>query len=255
MFKRQNEKKRKIVMVALSISILFVLLIFILIRCNEYKIKNECYYFDMHSGYQKIIVNFPKIYCLGTTNSIEKSNFLLRQGAFSAWGNTYENALIYLEGWQEGQNLGGAAEVEYEVLYLSQSCVSVVFDTLFMAGSTSTAHNLVSINLQAGKYILLDDITSIDNVLEAIRNGNFEVYEGTYSEFDEADAHKQDIIELMVQELEASLEKVPPEEGYDRYSVYNIGLDKEYLYLYISLPNIAFHDYMILCIPLEDVVE
>jgi len=248
-------KKKKIAFWVTLISIIVVFLVFKLIKGNEYNVKNERIQFDMHSGQQNITVNFPQIDSLVITDAIEKSNLLLRQGAFSAWGNTYEDALTYLKGWQEGQNLGGAAEVGYEVLYLSHNCVSVVFDTLFMAGSTSTAHSLVSVDLQEGKYILLDDMASADNIVEAIRNGNFKVYEGTYSEFDEADAHGQDVVSRITQELEASLEKMPLEEGYDRYSSYNVGLDKEYLYLYVRLPNIAFHDYMILCIPLEDIAE
>lgn len=247
-------RKRSVSIAGFFIIIAFVFLAFTLAG-NAYKLENECQHFANDSGYQKITVNFPQIYRLFTTESIEKTNLLLKRVAFSAWGRTYEEASIYIKGWQEGQNTSGAANIEYKVLYFSRNYFSVVFESLFMAGATSTTHSLVTIDLETGKYILLYDVVKIDKVFEAIRNGNFKVYEGTYSEFSETDAHEQDILDLMIQELETSLEEYPVEDGYSRYSSYNIGLDAEYLYLYVNLPNIAFHDYMILCIPLKDIVE
>lgn len=80
------------------------------------------------------------------------------------------------------------------------------------------------------------------------------VYIGTYSEVDEKDLHNPEVIDLLVKELGNSLEE-PPVEGFDRFGGRNIGMDGKNVYVYAYLPDIAFHDYVILSIPLDEVIN
>ncbi len=112
----------------------------------------------------------------------------------------------------------------------------------------------MSVALNKGEYIGLDDITSKEQVIEAVKNGRFTVYIGTYSEVDEEYLHNPEVIDLLAEELEDSLEE-PPAEGFDRFSGWNIGMDGKNIYVYVYLPDIAFHDYVILRIPLDEVTK
>lgn len=247
-------KKNKLLFIGIAV---FVILTCIILRkkigCQIEK-ESDYYkgtFFENFESNSEITITYPKI-----VNTYERSNELIKQAAYSEWGKTYEEAIIFLEEWQKDSRLFESTVIDYETIYFTNDTASFLFNIFSVNGGPSYfGHYLVAVNLRTSEYIQLCDLTSKNAVFEAIRNGNFKVYEGTYSEFDETDAHEQDIIDLMIQELETSLEEYPVEDGYSRYSSYNIGLDAEYLYLYVSLPNIAFHDYMILCIPLEDIVE
>lgn len=249
-------KKNKLLFICIAVSIILICILLILVQKRGYQIENKsnyyegtfCENFEFNSN---ITITFPQI-----VNADERSNELIRQAAYSEWGKTYEEAIVFLEEWQKDSKLFESTVIDYETIYFTKNMASFLFNIFSVNGGPSYFHHYpVAINLRSNEYIQLCDLTSNNAVLEAIRNGNFKVYEGTYSEFDEADAHEQDIIDLMIQELETSLEKYPVGDGYSRYSSYNIGLDAEYLYLYVNFPNIAFHDYMILCIPLKDIIE
>lgn len=247
-------KKNKLLFIGI---VAFVILTCIILgKKRGCQIENESDYykgtfFENFESNSEITITYPQI-----VNADERSNELIKQAAYSEWGKTYEEAIIFLEEWQKDSRLFESTVIDYETIYFTNDTASFLFNIFSANGGPSYfGHYLVAVNLRTSEYIQLCDLTSKNAVLEAIRSGNFKVYEGTYSEFDETDAYEQNIIDLMIRELEASLEKYPVEDGYSRYSSYNIGVDKEFLYLYVSLPNIAFHDYMILCIPLKDIVE
>lgn len=246
-------KKNKLLFICIAVIAILSILV---AQKKVYRIKNTSNYyegnfFENFELNSEIMITYPQI-----INADERSNELIRQAAYSEWGKTYEEATIFLEEWQKDSKLFESTVIDYETVYLKKDIASFLFSIFSANGGPSYFdHYLVAINLRTSEYIQLCDLTNKNAVLEAIQNGNFKVYEGTYSEFDETDAHEQSIIDIIIQELAASLEKYPIEDGYSRYSSYNIGLDEEYLYLYVSLPNIAFHDYMIICIPLKDIIE
>ncbi len=215
-------------------------------------IENEYHYFKSLHERSGIAVDIPQIQIYG--EDAKQSNDLLRQAAFSLWEETYEDAAAYLEEWQVSEEYE-ATEVTYEVLAFSEDYASFVFSIMSFGGSTYHAHHCVSVNLHTKEYIRLEDIASTKQVLNAVKCGHFSVYIGTYSEFGEADAHEAEIIDLLTAKLEAFLSKETVQEGYNRFSSRNIGLDEDNLYLYVELPEIAFHDYMILCIPLNALSE
>lgn len=247
-------KKNKLLFIGITVFVILTCIILGQKRGCQIEKESDYFkgtFFENFESNSEITIIYPHI-----VNTDGRSNKLIKQAAYSEWGTTYEEAIAFLEEWQKDSRLFESTVIDYETIYFTNDTASFLFNILSVNGGPSYfGHYLVAVNLRTSEYIQLCDLTSKNAVLEAIRNGNFKVYEGTYSEFDETDAHEQDIIDLMIQELEASLEKYPVEDGYSRYSSYNIGLDAEYLYLYVSLPNIAFHDYMILCIPLKDIVE
>ncbi|MDE7223053.1 MAG: hypothetical protein K2O34_04640 [Acetatifactor sp.] len=247
-------KKNKLLFIGIAAIAILTCIIFGQKRVCRIENESDYYkgtFFENRESNSEITIIYPQI-----VNTDERSNELIRQAAYSEWGKTYEEATIFLEEWQKDSGLFESTVIDYETIYFTNDTASFLFNIFSVNGGPSYfGHYLVAINLRTSEYIQLCDLTSKNAVLEAIRSGNFKVYEGTYSEFDETDAHEQDIIDLMLQELEISLEKYSVEDGYNRYSSYNIGLDAEYLYLYVNLPNIAFHDYLILCIPLRDIIE
>lgn len=212
---------------------------------------------DFYEGtvqYSKITVNYPQIN--GSINSeiVENTNALIKQAAFSVWGNTYEEAAAQLEAWQK-DSYQEETVIDYEVIHFSHDYMSVIFSVFSVTGGPSYFGNYpVSVDLNKGEYIGLYDITSKEQVIDAVKDGKFKVYIGTYSEVDEEDFHNPEVIDLLAEELEDSLGE-PPAEGFDRFSGWNIGIDEEDIYIRIHLSDIAFHDYVILSIPLDEVTK
>lgn len=212
---------------------------------------------DVYKGsvqYSEITVNYPQIYCRTDSEKAENANALIKQAAYAVWGNTYEEAASQLEEWQKDSYREGT-DIDYEVLHCSNDYISVIFSVLSTTGGPSYfGHYPVSVDLNKGEYIGLYDITSKEQVLDAVKDGKFKVYIGTYSEADEEDFHNPEVLDLLAEELEDSLGK-PPAEGFDRFSGWNLGMDEEDIYIRIYLSDIAFHDYVILSIPLDEVTK
>lgn len=212
---------------------------------------------DVYKGsvqYSEITVNYPQIYCRTDSEKAENANALIKQAAYAVWGNTYEEAASQLEEWQKDSYREGT-DIDYEVLHCSNDYISVIFSVLSTTGGPSYfGHYPVSVDLNKGEYIGFYDITSKEQVLDAVKDGKFKVYIGTYSEADEEDFHNPEVLDLLAEELEDSLGK-PPAEGFDRFSGWNLGMDEEDIYIRIYLSDIAFHDYVILSIPLDEVTK
>ena len=82
-------------------------------------------------------------------------------------------------------------------------------------------------------------------MLKVLQLGNFEVYAGTYFEFDD-DAHEPEIIDKFIKTFNEQVSVGIPEATFDRFSSQNIGLDKDFLYIYFLW---SLHDNYILRIP------
>ena len=99
-------------------------------------------------------------------------------------------------------------------------------------------------------YIYFSDFADINEVLQALQTGNFEVYAGTYSEFSSEDAHAPDVIKQFSETFQEQVSASTTGEGFDRFSSQNIGLDQQYLYIYFPFEKgISFQGYYILGIP------
>ena len=83
-------------------------------------------------------------------------------------------------------------------------------------------------------------------MLKVLQLGNFEVYAGTYFEFDD-DAHEPEIIDQFIKTFKEQVSVGIPEATFDRFSSQNIGLDKDFLYIYFPAKRIwSLHDNYIL---------
>ncbi len=103
--------------------------------------------------------------------------------------------------------------------------------------------------MKTGQYIHLHDLLNIEKLNTILLNGNFTVYEGTYSELDEDDVHDPKIIRDFTNTIKDAAAEIKPKE-YNPFSSQNIGMDDKYLYVYV-ISNIGFHNYFILQIPLN----
>lgn len=212
---------------------------------------------DFYEGsvqYSEITVNYPQLNRSVDSEKVEIANTLIKQAAFSMWGNTYDEATTYLEEWQK-DSYREETVIDYEVIHFSHAYISVIVSVFSVTGGPSYfGHYPVSVDLNKGEYIRIYDITSKEQVINAVKDGKFTVYIGTYSEVDEEYMHKPEVIDLLAEEMEKSLWE-PLVEGFDRFSGWNIGMDGENIYVYVYLPDIAFHDYVILRIPLDEVTK
>lgn len=214
-------------------------------------IGNETQY-----GNTTIEINYPQIYRHQNTNRIVRSNDLLKEAAYILYGENFDTASDCIDEIMNSSSYEYAL-IDYELLHMSDDYISIIYDVFATGGGTAYFHNYpVTVDLNTGKYIYLYDITSADKVLDAVRNGNFTVYIGLYSEVCEADVHEKDVIDLMLQELKTSLKETADTDSFDMYSSQNIGLDKEYLYLFFTFWGTgteSFHGYYIISIPVEDI--
>ena len=100
----------------------------------------------------------------------------------------------------------------------------------------------VTIDIEKGQYIYFSDFADINEVLQALQTGNFEVYAGTYSEFSSEDAHAPDVIKQFSETFQEQVSASTTGQ--------NIGLDQQYLYIYFPFEKgISFQGYYILGIP------
>lgn len=192
----------------------------------------------------QVNIDFPQL--KNTINgNTEKANELLKDAAFSIQGKTADAAIALLEEEIQNPDCFDTIDVDYEILRLDENCISVVYEIYSYTGGASphTHHYMTTIDIGKGEYIELRDFTSVEQLTETLRTGNFEVYTGTYSEFRDEDAHEQEAIGGFIESTES---------GFDRFSSQNIGLDEKNIY--VSFPYaISLHGYFILGVPLEAV--
>ena len=198
-------------------------------------------------------ISFPQLESNIYPN-VEELNSLLKDAAFAFYGMSSEDALLLLE--KEKDDIPDfSLHVDYDVLHVGNDYISVVFTVDGLTGGPSVMHQyLVTVDMKSGEYIYFDNLVIIDQVLKVLQLGNFKVYAGTYFEFDD-DAHEPDIIEQFIKIFKEQVSVGIPEAAFDRFSSQNIGLDKDFLYIYFPAKGIwSFHDYYILCIPRKELV-
>ncbi len=220
----------------------------------EGAVFGETYSLERSEGlFFQVKIDFPQL--KNTINgNTEKANELLKDAAFSIQGKTADAAIALLEEEIQNPDCFDAIDVDYEILRLDENCISVVYEIYSYTGGASphTHHYMTTIDIGKGEYIELRDLTSVEQLTETLRAGNFEVYTGTYSEFRDEDAHEREVIEGFIEALKEKLSEEPTESGFDRFSSQNIGLDEKNIY--VSFPYaISLDGYFILGVPLEAV--
>ena len=220
-------------------------------------IRNEVYslYRERTENLQApyyVMVNFPQLEDAGDLDvDINKVNLLIKDAAFSMYGETSAEAITRLEEEVRDLNAFEGTEIDYDVLQLENDYISLAFSINSCVWGPSYMHQyLVTINMEKGEYIYFSDLADLDEVQEVLQMGDFEVYAGTYFEFNEEDAHDPDVIHCFVETFKEQIRVSTTEGSFDRFSSQNIGLDKQYLYIYFSFEEgVSFHGYYILSVP------
>lgn len=198
-----------------------------------------------------VSIEFPQL--KGTSDfDMDKVNALIKDMAFAACGKTSYDAIKQLEKeWEDLNSDRTSVHVSYEILNLEQDYISLVFMLQSFTGGPSYMHQyLVTVDLKNARYVYFNEFADMEQVLEAVQAGDYKVYAGTYSEVSEEYVHKPDMRNRFVQQFKDRIEIGVPQEGIDCFSSQNIGLDKEYLYIYFLFDySDSFHGYYILCIP------
>lgn len=106
----------------------------------------------------------------------------------------------------------------------------------------------------------------MDELRRLLRNNLFDVYEGTYAEFKEEEAHEPEVIEEFIETIEKRLnnpdttqwlygdvmEHTDANPHYGSDNSQKIALDDKYLYIrFCDSEYYALNDHFILRIPLE----
>ncbi len=231
-----------------------IILFLFVVGCSEQntRIENEQYVLEKKTEENEFVyrieINFPQILNMPNSSLIEKSNILLKDAAFSVYGNTYDSAIKYIEKCKNEFGYEPSTLIEYDILSLSDDYISLIFHVDSFAVSSYTHHYLVTIDIGSGEYIFLNDLKDIEELINLINMNNFVVVEGTYSEFPEEDLYQPEITEKFVEILCNELKDNALDDVFDRFSSQNIGMDGENLYLYFPLAE-AFHGYVILQVP------
>ena len=248
-------KKKIIIFLGICFIALYMLYLHIGENEQTQQVFSEIYFLERSEGLAfHVNINYPQL--KNTQNAgTEKVNELLKDAAFSIWGKTADAATALLEEEVEDLDCFETFEVDYDILWLDESCISVVYMvTSYTGGPSYRHHYMTTVDINEEKYIELDDVISIEQLTQTLRAGIFEVYTGTYSEFRDEDAHKPEEIENFVQSFKENLAYEKTESGFNRFSSKNIGLDEKNIYIYFPY-NISLDGYFILCIPREaDVV-
>lgn len=226
--------------------------LFLTSKTNGIEIKDEQYIFEKNqedgSFWYRIVINYPQVLSGAESHNIEKANTCLRNAAFSILEKTYEESITHLK---DRTKFKSSAEVKYNILYVSDSYVSILFDILAVTGGPSyTAHHLTTVNINDGRYLLFNDLANGDKLFSLVEADAFEIIEGTYSELHEDYFHEPEVKQRIVEILKSELEKDVLSDGFDRFSSQNIGRDEGNLYLYLPFDE-AFHRYIILRVPWE----
>lgn len=219
------------------------------------QVKNDVYSLGRErneTNIYNITINYPQLEDgIGLNIDINKVNSLLKDAAFSVYAKTYVKAVAQLEEEVQDAHAYAGDVIDYDLLWLDNDYISLVFSIDSCVGGPSYMHQYpVTIDIEKGQYIYFSDFADINEVLQALQTGNFEVYAGTYSEFSSEDAHAPDVIKQFSETFQEQVSASTTGEGFDRFSSQNIGLDQQYLYIYFPFEKgISFQGYYILGIP------
>ena len=219
------------------------------------QVKNDVYSLGRErneTNIYNITINYPQLEDgIGLNIDINKVNSLLKDAAFSVYAKTYVKAVAQLEEEVQDAHAYAGDVIDYDLLWLDNDYISLVFSIDSCVGGPSYMHQYpVTIDIEKGQYIYFSDFADINEVLQALQTGNFEVYAGTYSEFSSEDAHAPDVIKQFSETFQEQVSASTTGEGLDRFSSQNIGLDQQYLYIYFPFEKgISFQGYYILGIP------
>lgn len=219
---------------------------------TTYTYKDEYYDVDKLVYLQMVGSRDPQLEDgIGLNIDINKVNSLLKDAAFSVYAKTYVKAVAQLEEEVQDAHAYAGDVIDYDLLWLDNDYISLVFSIDSCVGGPSYMHQYpVTIDIEKGQYIYFSDFADINEVLQALQTGNFEVYAGTYSEFSSEDAHAPDVIKQFSETFQEQVSASTTGEGFDRFSSQNIGLDQQYLYIYFPFEKgISFQGYYILGIP------
>lgn len=258
-----QKSPHKIIVLSITI-ILFISLYFILNSNNhlfadqaqilkndkELELKDETYILerDNNERFFRIEVKYPQI----KNNLSKEINIILKDTAFSLFERkTSKNAISFLEENKKEKKCSMGAFVDYDILELTDTHISLIFsaDVSEGSGSIYSTQYLATIDLKTGQYILLDKLIDIDQLVSVIQQGNFEIYEGDYNEL--KDGHDIKVIQKFIEKIKNS-ESTTLNSDYERDSCQNIGVDKDFLYIYFDFPD-SLNGYIILKIPLDNI--
>lgn len=241
---------------------------------NSLILTDEVYLFEKEFDPEartggKIEVHYPQIK-RGTSPELDRQiNIILRDTAFSFFDDfeeiTYEEALDLIA--EETKDSVWDVTIDYPVLHYNNAYISLIFLVESCNGArVNINHYLATIDLTTGQYIHFNDLLNMDELSRLLRNNLFDVYEGTYAEFKEEDAHEPEVIEEFIETIEKRLNSpdttqwlygevmehtaANPHYGLDNGQ--NIALDDKYLYIrFYDSEYYALNDHFILRIPLE----
>lgn len=226
---------------------------------QDLQVRNEVYVLEreeienIYPAYN-VTINYPQFKRVITLDTgLDSVNSLLKDAAFSMYGKIYAEAITVLEEELRDSYSFEGTHIDYDILQLTNDYISLVFSIDCCVGGPSYIHQyLVTIDIKKGEYIYFNDMADINEVLEVLQSGNFEIYAGTYSEFSDEDAHASDVISCFVETFKEQISTSTTEGNFDRFSSQNIGLDQKYLYIYFPFEEgYSFHGYYILCVPLN----
>lgn len=186
----------------------------------------------------------------------EKANELLKDAAFSIWGKTADETTAFLEAEMEDLSCSESFEADYEILWLDESCISVIYMLTFYTSGASayTHHYMTTVDIGKGEYIEWRDLPNVKQLIQTLQAGDFEVYTGTYSALWDEDIHKTEEMEQFIQAFIENLAFEKIVSGFNRFSSKNIGLDEKSIYIYVP-DTLSLDGHFILCVPQEsDVV-
>lgn len=251
--------KRRIflgIIIALIISFVFIVLT-ITSHKQDLQVRNDVYSVEREKNEgvweaYNVTINYPQFDSTEEAGiDIDRVNALIKDAAFSMYGKTSADAITVLEEELRDSHSYEESFIDYDILQLDQEYISMVFTIDYCVGGPSYMQQYpVTIDIKKGEYIYLNDLADLNEVLNVLRSGNFEVYAGTYSEFTDEDAHGQEAIRCFTETFEEQIRKSVTEGSFDRFSSQNIGIDEQYIYIFFPLEEgISFHGYYILCVP------
>ncbi len=220
-------------------------------KAGGIEIKDEQYVFEKNkedgSLWYRIEINYPQLLNPSKSDRIDRINMLLKNTAFSHFGSTYDEVIMYFKELEESETYRASRVSKYDILHLSNNYISLIYETEGVSGRVSTYHYFVTIDMDKGEYVGLNDLTNRDQLIHLIESGDFEVIEGTYSELHGDYFHQPEVIVFFVEILKSELANRKLSDGYDDISQ-NIGMDGENLYLHFYY-DVSLNGYVLLRVP------
>lgn len=132
-------------------------------------------------------------------------------------------------------------------MHLSNNYISLIYETEGVSGRVSTYHYFVTIDMDKGEYVGLNDLANRDQLIHLIESGDFEIIEGTYSELHGDYFHQSEVIASFVEILKSEFDNRKLSDGCDD-TCQNIGMDEENLYLHFYY-DVSLNGYVLLRVP------